>query len=208
MSRTNTKQCLGAKNSKTSHGGSRNTHRGNTFGVSLDDTSDTEGPVSTNVTKEPVKTTTTPMSIEIDHNTNVAPDSVATTTTPISIENDKTWYDANEEYDLWNNTTETMDNYQEWVDPPTVLGDTDKTEHINKHDKPQIYHGKHNIESLKLNISTPNTGYQFLHSMFYKIIYFILFCTFKANAITSKTLVYVYETLSKVVTSTPIFIYN
>ena len=55
--------------------------------VSLDVTSDTRGPVSIDVKKEPVKTTTTPMSIEIDHTTNVAQDSVATTTTPMSIEN-------------------------------------------------------------------------------------------------------------------------
>ena len=70
------------------------------------------------------------MSIKIDNNTNVAQDSVATTTTPMSIENDERWYDANEEYNLWHDAAEIMDNYQEWVDPPTVLGDTDKTEPI------------------------------------------------------------------------------
>ena len=32
MSLTNTKQCLGARNSKTSHGGSRDTHRGDRNG--------------------------------------------------------------------------------------------------------------------------------------------------------------------------------
>ena len=164
--------------------------------VSLDDTRDTEGPVSIDMTKEPVKTTTTPMSIKIDNNTNVAQDSVATTTTPMAIENDKTWYDANEEYDSWYNAAETMDNYQEWADPPTILGDTDKTDPINGHIKPHIHEGKHHTGSLKLNISPPNTGYQFLHSMFYKIIYFMLFCTFKASAITSKTIVYVFKTLS------------
>ena len=65
--------------------------------VSLGNTSDTEGPGSIDVTKEPVKTTTTPMSIEIDHNANIALDSVATTTTPMAIEDNATWYDVNEE---------------------------------------------------------------------------------------------------------------
>ena len=40
----------------------------------LDNTSDIKGPVSTDVTKESVKVTTTPMPIEIDNNTNVAQD--------------------------------------------------------------------------------------------------------------------------------------
>ena len=44
--------------------------------------------------------------------------------------------------------------------------------------------------------------------MFYKIIYFILFCTFKASAIPSKTIVYIFEVLSEVVTYTPITISN
>ena len=72
------------------------------YDMSLDDTSDTKGLVSIDVTKEPVKTTTTPMSmsIEIDNNINAAQDSAATTTTLISTETDKTWYDANKEYDL------------------------------------------------------------------------------------------------------------
>ena len=148
------------------------------------------------------------MSIEIDNNTNVAQDSVATTTTPMSIENDETWYDANEEYDLWHDAAETMDNYQEQADPPTVLKDKDKTNPINEHIKPHIHEGEHHTGSLKSNISAPNTGYQFLHSMFYKIIYFMLFCTFKASAITSTTIVYVFEILSEVVTSAPIAIYN
>ena len=175
---------------------------------SLDNTSDTKGLVSIDVTKEPVKITTTPISIEIDNNTDVAQDSVATTTTPMSIENDDTWYDANEEYDSWHDAAETMDNYQEWLDPPTVLGDTGKTKPMNEHVEPNIPEGKHHKESLKSNISTPNTVYQFLQSMFYKIIYFMLFCTLKAITITSKTVVYVFETLSEVVTSTPIAIYN
>ena len=83
--------------------------------ISLDDTSDTKGPVRTDVTKKSVKATTTPMSVEIDTNTNVAQDLVTTTTTPMSIEDDKTWYDDNEQYDWWHNVAETMDKYQRWV---------------------------------------------------------------------------------------------
>ena len=70
------------------------------------------------------------MLIEIDNNTNIVQNSITTTTIPMSIEDVKTWYDANEEYNLWHDAAEIMDNYQEWVDPPTVLGDTDKTEPI------------------------------------------------------------------------------
>ena len=82
--------------------------------VSLDNASDTKSPVSIDVTKEPVKTTTTPMSmsIEIDNNINAAQNSAASTTTLISTETDKTSYNANEEYNSWHNAVETMDNYQ------------------------------------------------------------------------------------------------
>ena len=55
------------------------------------------------------------MSIEISNNSNATQDSVTTTTTSMSIENDKTWYDANEEYNSWHDAKETMDNYQEWA---------------------------------------------------------------------------------------------
>ena len=56
--------------------------------VSLDNTSDI---------KEPVNSTTTPMSIKIGNNSNATQDSVATTTTIMLEENNKTWYDTNEE---------------------------------------------------------------------------------------------------------------
>ena len=59
------------------------------FGVSLDNTSDTDSPVSIDVTKKPVKTTTTPMSIDIVNNINMTQDSATTTTTLMSTENDK-----------------------------------------------------------------------------------------------------------------------
>ena len=101
-----------------------------------------------------------------------------------------------------------MDNYQEWVDPPTVLGDTGKPEPINEHIEPDFHGGKNHSGRLKSSISAFNIGYQFLHSVFCKIIYFVLVCTFKASAITSKTIVFVFETLSEVVTSTPIPLSN
>ena len=106
------------------------------------------------------------MSIEFDNNPNVTQDSVATTTTPMSIENDETWYDANEEYNSWHDAAETMDNYQEWADPPTSPRDIDRANPINKHIKPHSHEGKHHTGSVESNISTPNPGYQFLYSMF------------------------------------------
>ena len=78
--------------------------------VSLDNTSDSE---------EPVNSTMTATSIGIENNSKATHDSVATTTAIMSEENNKTWYNAKEECDSWHNTTETMDNYQEWINPPT-----------------------------------------------------------------------------------------
>ena len=81
----------------------------NPCNVSLDNTSDSE---------EPVNTTMTTTSIRSEDDSNATQDSVATTPTFMSEENNETWYDTNEEYDLWHNGIETMDNYQEWVDSP------------------------------------------------------------------------------------------
>ena len=72
-------------------------------------------------------------------------------------------------------------------------------EHIN----PCIQQGDAHTNCLKSTILTPNSGWQFLHSMLYKIICFMLLCTFKAKATTRKTIEYVFETLSEVVISTP-----
>ena len=55
---------------------------------------------------------------------------------------------------------------------------------------------------------TDKSGYQFLHSMLCKIICFVLLCTFKAKCTTFKTIIYIIETLSEVVISTPIGIYK
>ena len=135
-------------------------------------------------------------------------DSVATTTTTMSEENNKIWYDTNEEYDLWHITAETMDNYQEWINPPTVVEDKNITNSIIEHIKPRIHQGDQHKSSLKSTISTPNSGYQFLHSMLYKVICFMLLCTFKAKVTTCKTIAFVIETLSNAVISTSIAIYK
>ena len=126
----------------------------------------------------------------------------------MSEENDEIWYDTNEEYNLWHNGTETIDNYQEWIDPPTIVGDTNITNPIIKHIEPRIHQGNQHASSLKSTISTPNSGYQFLHSMLYKVICFMILCTFRAKVTTCKTIVYVIETLSNIVISTPIAIYK
>ena len=99
------------------------------------------------------------MSTKIDNNTNMAQDSVTTTTTPMSIEDDETWYDANEKYDSWHDAAETMGNYQEQVDPLTVLRDKDKTEPINNYIEPHFHDGEHHTGRLKSNISVSNAGY-------------------------------------------------
>ena len=57
----------------------------------------------------------------------VTKESTVTTTISMSINDDKPWFDAHEEFDLWYDTPETMDNYQEWDDPPIILKDTSKS---------------------------------------------------------------------------------
>ena len=101
-----------------------------------------------------------------------------------------------------------MDNYQEWIDPPIVVGDTNITDSIIKHIEPCIHQGNQHTSSLKSTISTPNSGYQFLYSMLCKVICFMLLCIFKAKVTTCKTILYVIETLSNAVISTPIAIYK
>ena len=105
--------------------------------------------------------------------------SVATTTTPMSIKDNKIWNNNNEEYDAWYKVAETMDNYQEWDNPPIIL------------------------EGLKLIISPFITRYHFLHQMFSKFIYLMLFCTFEARTITRKAIIYILKQIFKTTTSTP-----
>ena len=58
----------------------------------------------------------------------------------MSHDNDETWFDAYEEFDLWHNTPETMDNYKEWDKPPNILEDIGViNESMNEHIKPDFY---------------------------------------------------------------------
>ena len=50
-------------------------------------------------------------------------ESLATTTTYTSSVYDEIWYNTHEECDSQYNVTETMDNYQEWDNPPNILED-------------------------------------------------------------------------------------
>ena len=168
--------------------------------VSLDNTSNSE---------EPVNSTSTTTSIGIENNSNATQNSVDTTTTIImSEENEEIWYNTNKEYDLWHDATETMDNYQEWISPPTIVGDTNTINPIINYIDPHIHQGDEHTNIMKSTISTPNSGWQFLHSMLYKNICCMLILTFKARFTICKTVVYVIETLSEVVILKPIAIYK
>ena len=118
--------------------------------VSLDNTSNSEGPVNS---------TSTPTSTKIENNSNMTQESVATTTTNMLEENNKTWYNINEEYNSWHDAAEIINNYQKWINPQTVVGDTDMTDPIIKHIKPCIHQDDQHTISLKSTFSTPNSGY-------------------------------------------------
>ena len=145
----------------------------NPYDVSLDNTSDSE---------EPVNSTMTTTSIGIENNSKATQDSIAITITIMSGENNKTRYNTNEEYDSWHNAPDTMDNYQEWINPPTVVGAINMTDPIIEHIDPHIHQGDEHPNSLKLTIPTPNSGLEVLHSILYKIICFMLLCTFKEKS--------------------------
>ena len=49
---------------------------------------------------------------EIATSINVTKESTVTTVIFMPIEDDKPWFDAHEEFDLWYDTLETMDNYK------------------------------------------------------------------------------------------------
>ena len=99
-----------------------------------------------------------------------------------------------------------MDNYQEWIIPPIVVGEMNMTDPIIEHIDPHIHQADEHPNSLTSTIPTPNSGWEFLHSMLYKIICFILLCTFKAKVNTCKTINHILETRSEVIISTPIAI--
>ena len=81
--------------------------------IFLDDTSES---------KEPVNTTMKTTSIRSEENSNMTQESIGSTAKSMSEKDNETWYDTNEEqdYDSWHDAIDTMDNYQEWVDPPTT----------------------------------------------------------------------------------------
>ena len=101
-----------------------------------------------------------------------------------------------------------MDNYQEWINSPTVVGDANITDPIIEQIDPRTHQDNEHTSSLKSTILIPNSGWQFLHSMLYKIICFMLLCTFKAKVPTCKTILYIIGTLFEVVILTPIAIYK
>ena len=167
--------------------------------VSLDDTSNSE---------EPVNSTMTTSSIGIEKKSKTTQDSVATTATTMSGEHNEAWYDTYEEYNSWHDDVETMDNYQELIIPPTVVGEKNMTDPIIEHIDPHIHQADEHPNSLTSTIPVPNSGWEFLLSILYKIIYFMLLCTFKAKVITCNTIEYVLKTLSEVIISTPIAIHK
>ena len=86
--------------------------------VSLDNMSGTEDLVNIDGTKE----------------------SIATTTKLTSSVYDEIWYNTYAECDAWYNVPETMDNYQEWDNPPIILEDTSKNNESPKaHIQPDFY---------------------------------------------------------------------
>ena len=101
-------------------------------------------------------------------------ESIGATATSLSEEDNETWYDTIDGYNGWHDAIKTMDNHQEWADPPT----------------------------------TEESGYEFLISILYKFIYFLMLCAFQAKITSYDNIVHAIETLSEAVISTPIAIYK
>ena len=73
----------------------------------------------------------------------------------MSIKDDKLWFDTQEEYDMWYNTPETTDNYQEWNDPPNIPEDMSSiSESPNKHIEPDLI-----LANVKLKYGTFEADY-------------------------------------------------
>ena len=68
-------------------------------------------------------------------NTNVTKESITTTTTSMFTPYHEIWYNTHEECDSWHDVLETLDDYQEWNYPPTILEDTS---HNNESPKEHI----------------------------------------------------------------------
>ena len=71
---------------------------------------------------------------EIATSIDVTKESTVTTILSMSNKDDTPWFDTNEEFDSWYNTTETKDDYREWDDPPNVPKSTSIiNKSLNKH---------------------------------------------------------------------------
>ena len=58
-------------------------------------------------------------------------------------DDDKPWFDANENFDLWYDTSDTMHDYNKWVELPNIRDDIGvSNEFTNEHIKPDLYIGK------------------------------------------------------------------
>ena len=69
-------------------------------------------------------------------------ESITTTTTLKSSVYDEIWYNAHEECGSWYDVPETMDGYQEWDNPSTILEDTSPNyKSASNHIKPEFYIG-------------------------------------------------------------------
>ena len=118
--------------------------------VSLDNTSDSGEPVNSTTTTASIRIETTPMRPKPQ---------LPQQQQSYQKKNDEIWYAINEESDSWQNATETMDNYQEWINPPTVVGDTNITNRIIEHIDPCIHQGGEHTNSLKSTMLTSFSGW-------------------------------------------------
>ena len=62
----------------------------------------------------------------------------------MAYDDDESWFDAHKDFDLWHNTSETIDNYDKLNEPPntsSVVGTNNESS--NKHIKPNFYIGKY-----------------------------------------------------------------
>jgi len=58
----------------------------------------------------------------------------------MSHDDDEPWFHAQEDFDLWYDTSETMDDYNEWDKPPNIHEDISiSNESPNKHIEPDFY---------------------------------------------------------------------
>ena len=61
-------------------------------------------------------------------------------TVSMSHKADESWFDAQKDFDSWHDTLETMDNYDEWDEPPTTYGVVGiNNEYTNEYIKSDFY---------------------------------------------------------------------